>query len=121
MFKRVLLLAGAVAIALVSVVINPGVASAASVQMRNNPTYAVATYCQGNVVMTYFITDRTDISSATYYDQYYAGGWVNASASYTLLDSDTHDYTMITNLTQRQVRVRANHYVTTTQGTGCTT
>lgn len=95
-------------------------ANAANVGMRNDPAYYSYGSCSGgNVVMSYYYTDRRDITLATYYDQYVSGGVWKNSYSRTLDDADTRDYTMIDNFLGSDVRVRANHYVTTTQGPYC--
>ncbi|TFV65117.1 UNVERIFIED_ORG: hypothetical protein E4P37_11385 [Bacillus sp. AZ43] len=97
----------------------PSPAMAADVVMRNDT--GAHGYCSGNVSMGYFYTIRSDITTATYYDEYQksTGAWINAGYSYTLSDPQSGNFTMVTNLIGAPVRVRANHYVYTLQGSSC--
>ena len=121
--RRLARIAAAVGLGTVMACASVSPASAAEATMRNELNGYLGGYCGGTVKLTYFLTDRTDIVWASYYDEYWSssrGDWIAAGPGQRLHDSWAAGQTMITGLINNtMVGVRADHYVTTRQS-GCT-
>lgn len=97
----------------------PSPASADSRIFRNDPAHYLISDCEGDVWINTYWTDRSDVYSATYYDEY-GSNWTRGTRSHYLHDSWTVDKLMLSGVRYGTfVRIRAEHYVTAYQGPNC--